>query len=103
MTWWEWERGRRHPYDSNYGGIEDVMEWEPGSVQSIMDGGEPVEKPHVDPPWLVDGALDLRDEVEREIWTITELGEATRWAYINRRRRRLRQQSVTERERRDAG
>jgi transcriptional regulator with XRE-family HTH domain len=39
MTWWAWEEGRRRPYDANYVGIEDAMEWPSGTVQSLADSG----------------------------------------------------------------
>lgn len=47
MTWWEWEEGRRRPYDSNYAGIEDAMQWPAGTVQSLVATGRssPTENP----------------------------------------------------------
>lgn len=39
MAYWEWERGRRVPYDTNYAGIEDAMQWEPGSVEDLLRNG----------------------------------------------------------------
>jgi hypothetical protein len=48
MTWWEWEMGRRVPYDSNFGGIEGAMEWPRGSVQEIIAGGKPLNEPDQD-------------------------------------------------------
>jgi hypothetical protein len=49
MAWFEWETGRRQPRDSNYGGIDTAMKWEPGGVDAILDGREPTLLPESDP------------------------------------------------------
>lgn len=41
MSWYEWENGRRLPRDYNFPGVDSAMNWEPGSVETILSGGEP--------------------------------------------------------------
>lgn len=98
-AWWVWEKGRGLPYDYNHPGIETAMQWEPGSVQAILAGDEPTEKPPpsvtpLDPNTFVPpqpGAdPDLRDEIEREMWGMTVVSGEVRAFYINQRRQRLR-------------
>jgi hypothetical protein len=73
--------------------LERVFEWQPGSARKVLTGGVPDSRPESangdGPPWLVNGTLDLRDEVERAIWGIAELEEEARWAHIQRRRTEL--------------
>lgn len=65
MTWWEWEKGRRHPYDYNYPGIETAMQWEPGSVQAILDGGAPTPLPAVETPAVNPARIAVRELADR--------------------------------------
>lgn len=73
--------------------LERAFDWQPGSARKVLTGGVPTARTETaigdGPPWLVNGKPDLRDEVERELWGIAELEEELRWAYIQRRRRKL--------------
>lgn len=75
MAWYEWEAGRRLPYDTNYAGIEDAMRWERSSVLAIQDGREPT-------PLAEPAEPDLRDDNERTIWSMDAVDEELRRDYI---------------------
>lgn len=49
-TWITWERGTATPEDYNHIKIERALQWEPGSVEAILAGGEPTlsEAPDLD-------------------------------------------------------
>lgn len=51
-TWVNWERDKKAPERFNYVRIETILGWEPGSVQAIIDGRDPVarRKEHSPPP-----------------------------------------------------
>lgn len=51
-TWINWEKDNSTPERFNFVRIEDVLDWEPGSVQAIIDGRDPVarRKEHSPPP-----------------------------------------------------
>lgn len=66
MAWFEWEKGRRQPRDSNYIGIDTAMEWEPGGVLTILAGGEPTPIPKPE-PIPVDPDLERAKEAY-EVW-----------------------------------
>lgn len=40
-VWLAWEKGESTPRDSNWAKIERTLEWAPGSVAAILQGGEP--------------------------------------------------------------
>lgn len=48
-TWIGVEDAARKTADSNYAGVERALQWEPGSVDAILAGGEPRPKPLVAP------------------------------------------------------
>ncbi|MER7167278.1 helix-turn-helix transcriptional regulator [Micromonospora sp. NPDC000207] len=41
-TWANVEADARKTQPHNYAGIEQVLQWEPGSIRLVNDGGEPV-------------------------------------------------------------
>lgn len=43
-TWRYWERDARRPEDVNHRLIEEFCEWEPGSVDAVLHGREPVRR-----------------------------------------------------------
>lgn len=55
-TWLNWEKDRNLPEEFNHQRIERVLRWAPGSVQAVLDGGEPVE---IDPSVI---ALPARED-----------------------------------------
>lgn len=71
--------------------IEEALNWEPGSINEILAGKLPTEKPpriDVDP---------LRDETEREMWKFVKVtGEETVWQHIDERRERLAEEAEKE-------
>jgi transcriptional regulator with XRE-family HTH domain len=71
--------------------LDRVFEWQPGSARKVLTGGLPTpraESAKADgPPWLVNGEPDLRDDIERGIWIITEVDEEVRWSHIQRHRK----------------
>jgi hypothetical protein len=40
-TWIALESGTRETEDYNYAGIERALQWQPGSIDDILDGGDP--------------------------------------------------------------
>ncbi|MGW1682468.1 helix-turn-helix domain-containing protein [Saccharopolyspora sp. NPDC002376] len=74
--------------------IERALGWRLGSIDTLRNGGEPTpaEAQPSPPP-------ELRDDVERQIWAITDLPEDLRWTYIYLRRDR----SAAERPQPNAG
>ncbi|SFE55569.1 hypothetical protein SAMN04487819_116106 [Actinopolyspora alba] len=77
------ESGERVSATSLYK-IETALGWAPGSAEEVISGGEPT---------LTDEAQTgagpaLRDDVERQIWAITDLSEDMRWSYIYQYRAR---------------
>lgn len=70
MTWWEWEKGRRLPYDYNHAGIEDAMAWEPGSVRAIQEGQMPTPRQESKPAQPAPGSRawweDLAEKLPRK-------------------------------------
>lgn len=82
-TWQALERGTRAIRDHSYAGIERALRWRPGSIDTILDGGEPAsddqtqissDSLYVDPHT---GEL-YRDETERQLWDLDRLPEETR-------------------------
>lgn len=61
--------------------VELALQWPTGQTSRLLESDEP------------DTGIDLRDEVEREIWRITDLDEDLRWVYIHQRRSRLAQEA----------
>lgn len=59
-TWIAWEKSDNIPADSNWGIIERVCRWEPGSVRAVRNGGEPV--PLAEEPTRGSGALGGEDD-----------------------------------------
>lgn len=79
--------------------VEIALRWTPGSADDVLRGGRPtpIEQSTATPP-----PPDLRDDVERQIWAITELVEEERWFYIDlhrTRQQRERYRDSTERNR----
>lgn len=56
--------------------VELALKWEPGSAAA----GDPVELVTDD---TQDAEPDLRDNIEQQLWAITELPEEDRWIYID--------------------
>lgn len=56
--------------------VELALKWEPGSAAA----GDPVELATDD---TQDAEPDLRDNIEQQLWAITELPEEDRWIYID--------------------
>lgn len=71
--------------------IEDGLHWARGSVSAILAGGEPT----VAGPTAIRDEPDLRDDVERKLWAITDLPEDDRWEYIYQHRARKQRRSAT--------
>lgn len=67
----------------NIRAIERALGWERGSIDAIRNGGEPTLTG--DTP----ADIDLRDDIERQIWAISELEEDLRWSYIYMRRAKI--------------
>lgn len=63
-TWTDFENGTRRLREYNYAGIERALDWGPGSIDSILAGGDP--KPMGDqPPRPATGDDELVEEIER--------------------------------------
>lgn len=48
-TWSGAESAARQLTERNYAGIESALYWQPGSVEAILAGGDPIELPGADP------------------------------------------------------
>jgi hypothetical protein len=72
-TWINWEKDASTPERFNFVRIEDVLDWEPGSVQAVLEGRDPVarRKEHSPPP-IPEGVL-----VDPAIWAIMTPEERT--------------------------
>lgn len=84
-TWGALEDGSRATRDSKFADIEQVLRWEVGSVEGVLDGREPVPLPSAsdvaeDPDRYVDPATGERyeDPTERKLWSLWELRQDTR-------------------------
>lgn len=63
-TWTDFENGTRRLREYNYAGIERALDWEPGSIDSILAGGDP--KPMKGrPQHAMPGDDELVEEIER--------------------------------------
>lgn len=63
-------KGERHPNAVTKGRIEDALQWEPGSVDAVLAGGEPApiqaaESPRGNPDELEQIIQDMTDVLER--------------------------------------
>lgn len=67
-------KGERHPNPVTKGRIEDALQWTPGSVDTVLAGGEPtpvVTEPR--PQYNVDELRDLRAQLNSIIDRIEEI------------------------------
>lgn len=89
-TWRALEEGTRATRDSRYASIERALNWRPGSVNTVLDGGEPTPAPPHDPntetaarqpvdPYL-DPATGERysDPTEQGVWDLAGIPLDTR-------------------------
>lgn len=88
-TWINWEKDVSAPERFNYVRIEDVLAWEAGSVQAIMEGRDPVarRREHSPPP-IPDGV-----SVDPADWAAMTDDERAAYVRIVTGVRRRRQQS----------
>lgn len=63
MTWLKAENEGVAIEDRSFARIDKALNWEAGSVLSILTGGEPVEIP--EPPGMQEQLDDLRRRIER--------------------------------------
>lgn len=92
MSWWEWEKGRRQPYDYNFSGIETALEWDAGSVRAILAGREPTIKPAEAPKGPAVGSdewwLNLARELPEDMfWEVVEHAKENRRELARRLKR----------------
>lgn len=80
--------GRNEPSDLTKHRIEEALGWEPGSVEAVLDGGDPTPTNAKPAPQPEDNPYT--DPAEREIWKLTELPESERLLYIQLLRERRR-------------
>lgn len=86
--------------------VEHAYQWEPGSIQRVLDGGDPT--PRTDTPRLPDSSefvINMNDQRELQIWASTALSEEERMDFILqlRERDRIRNQSGGQEKRHRAG
>lgn len=88
-------RGEREPIALSRAKLEDALWWQAGSIDAILEGGEPMpaKAKRISMPPELRGDEPYTDPVEREIWALTELPEEERRAFIERLRARRRRQS----------
>lgn len=110
MTWDALERGTRATRDSNYAGIEHALQWAPGSVERILEGGEPhplqehdtsaTAPPKVNPYVDPTTGEEYTDPKERELWSLDtfDMDDRRKMIYFIRGER-LRQQAEQRRRR----
>lgn len=85
-TWQSLERGTRVTRDSSYAGIERTLQWAPGSIETILDGGEPTPAGGSTATQAPDDSLYrdpltgelYQDEAERDLWVLDRLPAETR-------------------------
>jgi hypothetical protein len=95
------EKGRRVSPDT-LAAVENGLQWEPGSADLVLEGGAPIIVGELAkaPPQAAPQAPpypDLRDEVERRLWAVTEAPEEERWSYIMQHRAVERERQERER------
>lgn len=84
------EQGKVEPRAATLDGLDTASQWATGTAQTILDGSAAPGLRLLTPPAESDVyERELRDEVEREMFLITELSEDARWASIVRRRKRI--------------
>jgi len=88
-TWVNWEKDNKIPERFNYVRIETVLDWEPGSVQAVIDGQAPAvrRKEHGVPP-IPEGVL-----IDPADWAVMTSDERTTYVRIVTGVRRRRQQA----------
>jgi transcriptional regulator with XRE-family HTH domain len=88
-TWVNWEKDNKTPERFNYVRIETILDWEPGSVQAVLEGRDPVarRKDHGPPP-IPEGVL-----IDPADWAAMTPDERTAFVRIVTGVRRRRQQS----------
>lgn len=64
VTWSKVERGER-VRGLTYAGIEKVLGWLPGSVETVLDGGEPAAVQSEQAPGRLPAGFNLREEFRR--------------------------------------
>jgi DNA-binding XRE family transcriptional regulator len=89
-TWINWETDKASPERFNYVRIETVLDWEPGSVEAIQQGRDPVarRKEHGPPP-VPEGVL-----IDPADWAIMTPDERATYVRIVTGVRRRRQRSA---------
>lgn len=89
-------KGRNPASDLAKGRIEWALWWEAGSIDAILEGGEPTPAKAQrvpTPPELAGDDNLYTDPVERRVWSLTDLPEEERRDIIMRIRRAKRRQS----------
>lgn len=87
-TWAKLERGDSVSR-ATYRKIEDALQWEHGSCEATLGGGEPtIREANTHAPAVTGNPYT--DPLEREIWNLTALPEDERRAYIELMRERRR-------------
>ncbi|MFF4600117.1 hypothetical protein [Amycolatopsis sp. NPDC001319] len=93
-TWQALEDATRVIQSRNYGGVQRALQWPIGQIESLLAGrisvADATKAPLIDnlATPQSDASVDLRDDVERKLWAITDLSEDERWAYIFQHRAR---------------
>lgn len=82
------ETGTKIPRVGTLRKLEIALAWKPGHIDALLDGQQVADPSHV-PAVDYDRTMELRDEVEREIFLITRLEEHDRWQAIFNRRARI--------------
>lgn len=81
-TWTALEDGSRVTQDRHYAGIERVLGWPSGTIETIVSGEH---------PWVTGSPAtspELHDENERLIWSMDALDEDLRRTYLRLYRER---------------
>lgn len=78
-TWASLEDGTRATRDHHWANIELTLDWPSGTIDTIMSGQHPAIERH---------GPELRDDGERQIWSMELVDEALRREYIRMYRER---------------
>jgi hypothetical protein len=78
-----------HPVGRNtLTAVEIAINWGPQSCELVLAGGEPIDLGPLPEGQQLASGPELRDDIERKLWAITELTEDDRWTYIDLHRAR---------------